>query len=63
MNQRIKSGKEMLDEFFGNLEKIPNIDKEITGLLKRLYEENKFTDTNLTNALQKLREEKGNAKN
>jgi hypothetical protein len=58
----IKSGKEILDEFFDNVEKIPGVDSTIAAALKKLYQDNKLTNTNLSNALLKLREDAGNDK-
>ncbi len=58
----IKSGKEILDEFFDNIEEIPGVDGSIIVALKELYQDNKLTATNLSNALLKLREGAGNDK-
>ena len=56
----IKSGKEILDDFFHTVDEIPGVDNKITAVLKELYNEDKLTTTNLSNALLKLREEIGN---
>ena len=32
----IKSGKEILDDFFHTVDEIPGVDKEITAVLKEL---------------------------
>ncbi len=56
MEDQIKSGKEILDEFFDQVDKIPGVDQEVAALLKKLYAGNKLTATNLSNALLKLRE-------
>jgi hypothetical protein len=56
----IKSGKEILDEFFENVGDIPEVDKTIAAVLKELYREEKLTQTNLSNALFKMREVPGN---
>jgi pyrimidine operon attenuation protein/uracil phosphoribosyltransferase len=53
----IKSGKEILDDFFESLEEVENIDKDIAKLLVELYRDDKLTDTNVKNELQKLREQ------
>lgn len=63
MDKRIQSGKEILDEFFDNIESIPNVDSEIASVLKELFQENKLTSTNLSNVLLKLREEAADDKN
>ena len=57
VNETIKSGKEILDEFFSEITKIPNVDKRIAEALQTLYKEQKFTDKQITNALQSLEEE------
>ena len=56
----IKSGKEILDEFFENIENLPGVDKTIAEVLKKLYKEEKLTQTNLSNALFRMREVYGN---
>ena len=58
MENKIKSGKEILDNFFDNLNEIPNIDDDIRELLKRLYREDKLTYRNLSNELLELRKVK-----
>lgn len=63
MNEEIKSGKEILDNFFNEIEFMPKIDKKLAHILKKLYSDNKFTDTNLSNTLLSLRKEAENDKN
>lgn len=60
MTDKVKSGKEVLDDFFDNIQNIPNVDKSIAKLLANLYEEGKLTDINVKNELQNLREKNGN---
>lgn len=62
MNKEIKSGKEILDEFFTNLKEIEGIDPKIADVLIELYKNNKFTEKQISNALLALREEKINDK-
>lgn len=57
--ENVKSGKQILDEFFNEIENLSNIDKEIAQLFATLYSQNKFTDVNILNGLQILREKKG----
>lgn len=57
MNNEIKSGKEILDDFFDNIEKIPGVDNAIASIMKELYCDNKLTAANLSNALYKQREQ------
>lgn len=56
MEDKVKSGKEILDDFFDGIEEIENIDKDIAKMLSKLYQDDKLTDTNVKNELQKLRD-------
>jgi hypothetical protein len=56
MEDKVKSGKEILDDFFDGIEEIENVDKDIAKMLSKLYQEDKLTDTNVKNELQKLRD-------
>lgn len=56
MKDKVKSGKEILDDFFDGIEEIENVDKDIAKMLSKLYQEDKLTDTNVKNELQKLRD-------
>ena len=60
MSDQVKSGKEILDDFFKEIQNIPHVDKSIAQSLTTLYEQGKLTDTNVKNELQKLREQNGN---
>jgi predicted fused transcriptional regulator/phosphomethylpyrimidine kinase len=61
MNKKIKSGKEILDNFFDEIELIPNVNQNLANALKVLYQSGKFTDINLSNKLAELRKEEENA--
>ena len=63
MDKPIKSGKEILDDFFNDILNVPNVDKNLASEIKKMYEEGKLTNTNLSNKLTSLREEKINDKN
>jgi hypothetical protein len=56
MAEKVISGKEMLDDFFANISEIENVDKSIAETFSELYSQGKFTDANIKNALQNLRE-------
>lgn len=56
MAEKVKSGKEILDDFFDGIEEIANVDKDIAKMLSKLYQDDKLTDTNVKNELQKLRD-------
>lgn len=60
MTNKVKSGKEILDDFFNELEALENVDPKISSMLKELYDSDKLTDINVKNKLQKLRDENGN---
>lgn len=57
---QVKSGKEILDDFFKEISTIKDVDKGIAEALVSLYEQGKFSDINIKNALQILRDQDGN---
>jgi len=63
MDKPVKSGKEILDDFFNSILTIPNVDEKLASQIKKLYEEGKLTNTNLSNKLNSLREEEINDRN
>ena len=62
MKSGVKSGKEILDEFFQELANKDNLDKETVTTIVGLYNEEKLSDKNLSNALSQLRESEPNDK-
>lgn len=56
----VKSGKEILDDFFKEISSIENVDETIANSLAELYTNGKLTDKNVVNELQKIRTENGN---
>ncbi|MBA3649223.1 MAG: hypothetical protein H0W62_11860 [Chitinophagales bacterium] len=54
MNDSIKSGKQVIDEFFSEIYNVENADESTVDILVSLYGKNKLTDTNLQNALDDL---------
>ena len=60
MDNNVKSGKEILDDFFTNISKIEGIDNDLAKSLADLYQQGKLTDTNVKNALQNLRDKDAN---
>jgi hypothetical protein len=54
---KVKSGKEILDEFFKDITTIENVDAKIANGLAELYSNGKLTDKNVVNELQKIRQE------
>lgn len=63
MDNPVKSGKEILVDFFNNLLNIPNVDTKLALAIKEMYESGKLSSTNLSNKLLSLREEEINDKN
>lgn len=63
MDKPVKSGKEILDDFFNNILAIPDVEEKLASQIKKMYEEGKLTNTNLSNELTSLREEEINDKN
>ncbi|MEI6866577.1 hypothetical protein [Flavicella sp.] len=57
MADKVKSGKEILDNFFENIIEIKDVDKDIAQMINTLYQNDKLTDINVKNELQKLREQ------
>ncbi len=57
MSNEIKSGKQVIDEFFAEIMNIEGIDKKTVEKLAFLYSEGKLTDTNIENAMGQLLQE------
>lgn len=53
---KVKSGKKVLDEFFKDIATIENVDKTIANSLADLYANGKLTDKSVVNELQKIRQ-------
>ncbi len=60
MEESVKSGKEIVENFFNTIEDIPGVDKSIASMLVELYKTDKLTDVNVKNQLQILREKNVN---
>lgn len=58
MENQIKNGKEILDEFFKEIMENEELDRDTTQKIFELYENNSLSDKNLTNALEELRANK-----
>lgn len=55
MNTKIKSGEEILDEFFSGLLDIEGLDEDTVKCIVDLYDDGKLTDRNISNGLAELR--------
>ena len=60
MDKKVKSGKEIIDEFFANISSLEKVDKELAESLASLYQQGKLTDTNVKNEIQKIRDKNAN---
>ncbi len=60
MPDEVKSGQQMLDEFFSELAEIKEVDKEIADIVIELYKEGKLSNTNLSNEFAEILEKKLN---
>ena len=59
MEESVKSGVEIVNDFFNSIEEIKGVDADIAKMLATLYKEGKLTDIHVKNELQKLREQDG----
>lgn len=63
MNSNIRSGSQMLEEFFTSIQELKNVDKDIVAILIKLHQQGRLTDINLKNELETLRTKNVGAKN
>ncbi len=56
MSDKIKSGKEVIDEFFAEILNVEGVDEDTVTKLVELYSDGKFTDTKIQNALEELKQ-------
>jgi len=54
---KVKTGGEIVNEFFQNITDIPNVDKEIAQKIKELYNSSRLTETYLKNLLNEIIEQ------
>ena len=57
MSDEIKSGREVIDEFFANILNIEGVDEKTVKKLVSLHSEGKLTDTHVQNAMDELLQE------
>ncbi|MBE0427408.1 MAG: hypothetical protein IBX72_12300 [Nitrospirae bacterium] len=58
MTDQIKSGQEILDEFFSHITDIEGVDHEVVTVILKLYQEGKLTNINISNELSRIREKR-----
>lgn len=54
MDDKIKSGKDVVDNFFAEIYNIPNADNKTVDALVELYSQGKLSDKNLQNTLDEI---------
>lgn len=57
MSDQIKSGKDVIDEFFAEILNVEGVDLKTVERLVELHSENKLTDSNIQNALEELKQD------
>jgi len=54
MDKKIRSGKDVIDDFFAEIYNIPNTDKKTIDVLVELYSQGKLSDKNVQNAMDEI---------
>ena len=62
MSDEIKSGKDVIDEFFAEILNVEGVDEKTVGKLVELYSEGELTDIKIQNALEELKQDALNQK-
>lgn len=60
MNKEVKSGQEILDSFFENIESLKGVDPQISKLLSQLYKDDLLSEKAIKNGLEQLRKKDEN---
>ncbi len=55
MSMTVKSGQEILNDFFETIEGIKGVDPKISQLISQLYKDDSLTDKAIKNGLEQLR--------
>lgn len=55
MSREIKSGQEILDDFFETIESIEGVDPKISKMISELFKEGTLTEARIKNELELLR--------
>jgi hypothetical protein len=58
MTDQIKSGQEILEEFFSQIIDIEDVDGDVAETIIKLYQEGKLTNINISNELSRIREKR-----
>lgn len=62
MSDEIKSGREVIDEFFAEIPNVEGVNEKTVNKLVELYSDGKLTDSNIQNALEELKLSELNSK-
>ena len=54
MDDKIKSGKDVIDDFLDRIYNIPNADKKTVDAIVELYSQGKLSDKNVQNTLDEI---------
>jgi len=54
MDNTIKSGNDVIEDFFAEILNVPNADEKTVQKLVELYGSGKFTERNIANAMDEL---------
>lgn len=54
MDNKIKSGKDVINDFFAEIYNIPNADKKAVDALVELYSQGKLSDKNVQNTMDEI---------
>ena len=57
MNDEIKSGKKVINEFFAEIMNVEGVDKKTVEKISSLHNEGNLTDTKIQNAMEQLLQE------
>lgn len=55
MSDKIKSGREVIEEFFAEIPNVEGANEKTVNKLVELYSDGKLTDSNIQNALEELK--------
>jgi len=59
----IKTGRQIIDEFFNELQNLPDVDEKTIHILQKLHQNDDLTPKEIENALRKVREEGSSGEN
>lgn len=54
MDDKIKSGKDVINDFFAEIYNIPNTDQKTVNAIVELYSQGKLSDKNVQNTMDEI---------